>query len=64
MPVGFERDLLCDPQTSGGLLVSVSPDSVSRRTLVARGLPSNIIGEVVSKQEPTVLIHYIFVQDV
>lgn len=58
LPVGFERDLLCDPQTSGGLLVSVSPDSVEevKKTLVARGLPSNIIGEVVSKQEPTVLI--------
>jgi selenide,water dikinase len=29
LPVGFEdwrRDLLCDPQTSGGLLIAVAPD--------------------------------------
>ena len=58
LPEGFERDLLCDPQTSGGLLVSVSPDSVEevKTTLEARELPSNIIGEVVAKQEPTVVI--------
>jgi selenide,water dikinase len=27
---GLARDLLCDPQTSGGLLVSCSPDSVAQ----------------------------------
>lgn len=45
---GFTRDILCDPQTSGGLLVSVAPDTaldVSQR-LKAAGLPHMPVGEV------------------
>ena len=49
IPAGFTRDLLCDPQTSGGLLVSVSNDSsisVVENILKSHGLPSTIIGEL------------------
>ena len=49
IPAGFTRDLLCDPQTSGGLLVSVSNDSsisLVENILKSHGLPSTIIGEL------------------
>ena len=49
IPEGFTRDLLCDPQTSGGLLVSVSNDSSIHKVeslLQTHGLPSTIIGEL------------------
>ena len=37
----FARDLVCDPQTSGGLLVSVAPNAAAevRAALQAEGLP-------------------------
>jgi selenide,water dikinase len=45
---GFLRDALCDPQTSGGLLVSVSADSASSLELALReaGLPHHSIGRM------------------
>ncbi len=45
---GFQRDLLCDPQTSGGLLVSVSPESAAQveQVLSTAGLPSRRIGSM------------------
>ena len=45
---GFTRDILCDPQTSGGLLVSVSPDATTEvaRLLESRRLPAQPIGFV------------------
>jgi selenide,water dikinase len=49
IPTGFTQDLLCDPQTSGGLLVSVSNDSSIKEVeslLQSHGLPSIIIGEL------------------
>ena len=46
----FVRDLVCDPQTSGGLLLSVAPDSAGQveQVLQAEGLQSAPIGEVVA----------------
>ena len=43
---GFERDLLCDPQTSGGLLVSVGEEGVEQvvSLLKQEGLPHVPIG--------------------
>ena len=45
---GFERDLMCDPQTSGGLLISVSPESAQEveQVLATAGLPSRCIGNM------------------
>jgi selenide,water dikinase len=40
LPSGFEdwrRDLLCDPQTSGGLLIAAAPDAVDAVLTLARG---------------------------
>ena len=58
MPEGFKRDLLCDPQTSGGLLVSVEAGAVEEvaKLLSDSGLPSKIIGEIVPKTSPTISI--------
>ena len=51
LPKGFMRDLLCDPQTSGGLLISVSPESTDevQQLLQQNGLPSKIIGRVIAQ---------------
>ena len=58
LPEGFKRDLLCDPQTSGGLLVSVEAGSVEevRRVLDEASLPSEVIGEIVSEKSPLITI--------
>ena len=58
MPEGFKRDLLCDPQTSGGLLVSVEAGSVEevRRVLSEAGLPFEVIGEIVAEKSPLITI--------
>ena len=58
LPEGFKRDLLCDPQTSGGLLVSVEEGAVDAVSAALRdaGLPSDIIGEVVEERTPVISI--------
>ena len=58
LPEGFKRDLLCDPQTSGGLLVSVDPSSADEvsNALNDAGLPSNVIGEIVEARSPLITI--------
>tara|TARA_Y100001954_G_C15807539_1_gene603450 strand:+ start:790 stop:1827 length:1038 start_codon:yes stop_codon:yes gene_type:complete len=58
LPEGFKRDLLCDPQTSGGLLVSVEEGSVEavRSTLKDAGLPCDVIGEIVESKTTVVSI--------
>ncbi len=49
LPASLEH-LLFDPQTSGGLLIAIAPDRAEAfgAELAAEGLPSRIIGEVVS----------------
>ena len=46
----FERDLLCDPQTSGGLLVAAAPLAAAEveAALRAAGCHASAIGEVIS----------------
>ena len=48
------RALLFDPQTSGGLLVSIAPEfaNATVAALVGRNIPARIIGEVLAKHSP------------
>jgi len=52
------KTLLFDPQTAGGLLVSVSSDSVAEliRDLEAAGVPAVEIGEVRSASKPLITV--------
>ncbi len=52
------RNLLYDPQTSGGLLFSVSADDAAGllAALRERGIPAQEIGEVVEKTKPLILV--------
>lgn len=53
------RQILCDPQTSGGLLVAVAPEGRHEFLTVAarRGLDLAPFGELVSDAEFTVVVH-------
>lgn len=48
------RFVLCDAQTSGGLLIAVAPENEAGllRDLAARGLPAATIGTIVPAREP------------
>jgi selenide,water dikinase len=52
------RSLLFDPQTAGGLLISVALEDSARLTqsLNAAGVPAVQIGEVVSRTKPLIFI--------
>lgn len=52
------KDALFDPQTSGGLLISVSKDKVENLLEELEGNPTDftIIGEVVEKQEHSIIV--------
>lgn len=58
IPEGFTRDLLCDPQTSGGLLVSVEEASIENVKTILRehNLPVNIIGKIKEHKEGDTII--------
>lgn len=50
--------LLYDPQTSGGLLVAISPEAVkaAQAALERRGIAAQLVGEVVAKRSPLIEI--------
>lgn len=50
------RNLLLDPQTSGGLLAAIHPDAVSSATaaLERRSIHTRMIGEVMAKRSPLI----------
>lgn len=52
------RKLLFDPQTSGGLLLSVAPDDAPQLLAVLReqNIPAAEIGEVIEKTQPLILV--------
>jgi len=52
------QDLLFDPQTSGGLLVSIAPDSVDAaiNALQRHGVSARRIGTVVAKSNPLLFV--------
>jgi len=53
-----QRLLLCDPQTSGGLLVAVEQKAVPavEAMLLSRGLPTDSIGILIPKQKPLIRV--------
>jgi len=53
LPEGYLRDLLCDPQTSGGLLVAVAPEHADgvANLLAERGMPSAPVGRMLASDE-------------
>ena len=55
---GFMQDILCDPQTSGGLLIAVSPDGQDELIALGNrhGLKLSPIGELVTKGEKLVVV--------
>ena len=52
------KNLLYDPQTSGGLLLSVAPHAVAQilPALRAQDIPTQDIGEVVEKTHPLIRV--------
>jgi selenide,water dikinase len=52
------RDLLFDPQTSGGLLVAIAPKfgDAAKSALKRRGIDAQQIGRIVNKKSPLILI--------
>ncbi len=52
------EELLFDPQTSGGLLFAVDADKAEslRDELRAAGLPAEMVGEIVERTEPEILV--------
>jgi len=53
------QDLLFDPQTSGGLLVAIAPESADAALagLVQHGVSAHRIGRVVAKRSPLIFVH-------
>jgi selenide,water dikinase len=54
----LQKAALCDPQTSGGLLIAVSPDSIDPFLKRARmnGLELNSFGRIVEKREKLITV--------
>jgi len=48
------RDLLFDPQTSGGLLVAIAPEAADAAlaAMERRGVAARRVGQVISKRSP------------
>ena len=57
IPFAME-EILFDPQTSGGLLISLAKEDAPALLgkLKASGLPAEIVGEVLEKAEPEILV--------
>ena len=53
------QDLLFDPQTSGGLLVAIAPESADAAlaALERHGVSAHRVGRVVAKRSPLIFVH-------
>ncbi len=53
------RDLLFDPQTSGGLLIAISPESADAAlaALERHGVSARRVGRVIAKKKPLLLVY-------
>jgi selenide, water dikinase len=53
------QDLLFDPQTSGGLLVAIAPETADAAlaALQRHGVSAHRVGRVVAKRSPLILVH-------
>ena len=53
----IEKAIICDPQTSGGLLLSVSSDAEEELTalLTTHGIAANCIGSLTHSEQPTLV---------
>ena len=57
--VGEEtRTLLFDPQTAGGLFISVAAGEADKllRGLRERGVPAELVGEIVARTQPLIFV--------
>ena len=52
------EEILFDPQTSGGLLVSMDPEDApaALSELRALGLPCDVVGEVTERRDHTIIV--------
>ena len=52
------ENLLHDPQTSGGLLISVSPEKFQNllERLSSAGVQASVVGEVAEKRTPAIVV--------
>jgi selenide,water dikinase len=54
----YQKNILCDPQTSGGLLVAVEPEDVEKveQLFESQGLNLKPFGEIITKENNTVTV--------
>ncbi len=55
----YQKNILCDPQTSGGLLVAVDPEAteIVEKIFKSHGLELKTFGEITAKRDPIVTIN-------
>lgn len=54
----WQKSILCDPQTSGGLLVAVQPEYIVKveEVFAAHGLHLQCFGEIIPKQQNAIIV--------
>lgn len=54
----FQKTILCDPQTSGGLLIAVEPDAIAEveKLFIAHGLHLDPFGEIIAKDQTIIKV--------